>query len=263
MISKVLWLKYLSDFLEFIRYKVCISCLFLAISGYLLRNSPSIDILFLSLSSFFLCAGVYAYNSITDKEEDVINKEKISSLVLSKKGYVLVGVFIFIGLLFSLFLPVYSLFFAVMATASGVTYSYFRLKRYLLLKNVYTGFGVNLIFLMGATAGVFVTSEILSYYLLISIFILIGSVISDLRDYEGDKALNIKTLPVRLGHNKTKYLVTFLLAVYTISLLFFTKVIILLPFSILMFFAVRSDKPSLAHSLSVYSLFSLAFWLVL
>ena len=165
--------------------------------GYFLFNRLSINIIFVVLTSFFLCAGAYSYNNITDKREDLINRKRISPLTYSSLGNIVVIASFSLGMIFSLFLSGTSIFISSLLLILGIAYSLFRIKRFFLIKNIYTGFGVPILFLLGAAS---INVETLWYYFLLSSFSFAGSIISDIRDYEGDKKTCIKTLPVYMGY---------------------------------------------------------------
>jgi len=245
---------------EFIRFELCVFASFIGMTGYLLFSPLSLNLVFVALSSFFVCAGGYAYNNITDRKEDLINRKRVIFFSLNNKSYLIVIFSFLIALLFALPLSFYSSFFTVMEIIIGITYSLFRIKKYFLLKNIYTGFGVTQIFLLGAGN---ITIEIIQYYLLISFFIFIGSIISDLRDYKGDKNKGIRTLPVSLGYNKTKELVYFLLTVFFILILIYSDLLVLLPFALIMFFSLYKNNPSFAHSCGGFSLIFLTLRLMI
>jgi len=252
----------LKELFQFIRIELCILAPFLSIAGYFLFNSFSADIIFVVLSSFFLFAGVYAYNNLTDREEDLINRKKINSYTLSNKGLIIVIICFLLGFIFSLFLPVLSILFSFSIVITGMIYSFFRLKKYFLVKNFYTGFGMPQLFLLGAAS---LSKEVILFYFVFSIFFFIGSLISDLRDYGGDKAVGIKTLPVYLGYVLTKRIIYFLL-IGTLVFILQLNLYILFPmliFAMIMFFFLFKDKPKMAHFYGSTSFVFLIIWLIL
>lgn len=250
----------LSNFLQFIRFKICVFVTCIGIIGYLLFNSLSWNLIFVILACFFAVAGSYAYNNMTDKEEDLINRKGLNCFVLDNRSFLIVIVFLSLGLFFSTFLSIYSMFFFLVGIFVSLTYSFFKLKKHFLVKNFYTGFGASLVFLVGAT---YLTFEIVEYYILISFFIFIGSTISDLRDYEGDRLTNIRTLPVYLGYDTGKKIVFVLLSVFSFLILFFSGFTLLLPFALVMIYFLLKNKPTLAHSCEGFSFIFLVLWLIL
>jgi len=252
--------KLLSDFLEFIRFRICIFVTCIGIIGYLLFNTISMNLVFVVLASFLVTAGAYSFNNITDKKEDLINRKKINPFLINKSGYLISAICFSFGMFFSFFLSVYSIVFCSLGLFVSITYSFFRLKERFLVKNLYTGFGASVVFLAGASC---ISLEIFLYYLIFSLFIFIGSTISDLRDYEGDRLSNIKTLPVYLGYEVCKKIDFVLLSIFSVVILFFSHFIILLPFSIVMFYFLYKNKPSLAHSCEGFSFIFLVLWSVI
>lgn len=245
------------NFLDFIRFKICIFVSFIAISGYILFNSLGYKIIYVFLVSFFITMGAYAYNNITDSREDKINRHRINPLSVSRLGYAIVMLSLSIGFFFSFFLSVYSILFCTLGIFVSISYSLFRLKNYFLVKNLYTGFGVSLVFLAGAS---YVSYDIILYYLSISFFIFIGSAISDLRDYTGDKLIKINTMPVSLGYDNAKKIVCVLLLFFSLITVYFHYLIILFPFTLVIFYFLYKNKPNIAHSFELVSFVFLLFW---
>jgi 4-hydroxybenzoate polyprenyltransferase len=245
---------------EFIRLKICIFIFFIGISSYLIFNPLNIGLISVALTSFFGAAGAYAYNNLTDKEEDLINRKNINPFTLSKNGLVIAFTCFLLGLFFSLFLSIHSILFYLFGIIVSIVYSFFRIKKYFLIKNLYTGFGVSIAFLIGAAN---INIKIFWYYFLFSFFIIIISIISDLRDYKGDRFSHIKTLPISLGYNTAKKFVFLLLSIFSLLVLFFSNLFVLLPFVFLMFYFLYKNNPSLAHSYGGASFIFLTFWLII
>ncbi len=247
------------DFFGFVRLRICLFLTSIGVIGYLLLNSVSSQLIFVVLSCFFAVAGAYAYNNMTDKEEDLVNRKGFNPFVLKKGSYLIIALFFLVGFYFSTFLSFISVTFYLLGVLVSVIYSFFKLKKYFLVKNIYSGFGVSLVFLLGASS---IAYETVEYYILISFFIFIASLISDLRDYEGDRLSNIRTLPVSLGYDNCKKLVFAFLSLFSFTILFFSGFIILLPFTMVMIYFLIKNKPTLAHSCEGLSFVFLAIWLV-
>lgn len=247
----------------FIRLRVCLYFVFIALAGYFLFHPPGITAVFVAVSAFFGCAYAYSYNNITDTMEDSINRGKTSAFVSSKAGKRLMIYFLLPAIFFSLIVSLTSLVFALAGIAMGFIYSRFRLKKYFLAKNVYTAFSVNQAFLVGASAGGFLPVETLPYYFMMCILVFVLSVTSDLRDYKGDKMAGVKTLPVRLGYARGRVLVILMMTAFCAINAFSGKFIIMLPFMSLAAVAVVVNRPGFAHVLGGNSFFFLAFWLML
>lgn len=222
----------LKQLLEFLRFKISLFAAFSATSGYLLFNPLSSDVLLAALSTFLLCATVASYNDITDVKEDSINRKNINPLVYSTKGKVITAACMLLGLYFSFLLSVFSAAFFIMPLVAFSAYSSFRMKRYLFVKNIYTALASSLVFFIGA--GEFTETAIL-YYLFVSGFVFIGSVISDIRDLDGDRAAGIRTIPIVFGEDLAKKFVHLSLLIVSILLIVsnLSGFFVLLPFAFL------------------------------
>ncbi len=243
---------------DFMRWKIALYLVSLAVSGYLIFGRSGNEIIFIILGSFFISCGAYGYNSVTDKEEDKVNS-RANPLAFSALGTITVSFSFALGLLMSLFLNIVAVLLAVIAILTALVYSHFRLKKYLFVKNFYTGFTVPMSFVFGA--GV-LSFEVLFYYFILSIFFFVGSMISDLRDYEGDKRAGIKTIPVYFGQEKAKKGVYLLLAALLILFLR-TDIRVLFPLIAALpitYALVSRNKPHLAHFCTGVSLLFLSIW---
>lgn len=248
----------LKDLLDFIRIKLSVSATLLPISGYLLFNDLSFGLFPVSLSAFFACVAVYSYNNITDMEEDLANKRKINPFSLNISGKLIVVISLLLSILSMFLLQQIPLLFYILFLISAMLYSFFRIKKYVLIKNIYTTISLSLLFLVGATNSQ-ITSVIMPYYILISILLFAGSVTSDLKDYKGDLLANIRTIPVRIGHERTKKLIYLLLVIIIFSILTLRlyPLFIFLPFVISKIFFIKKNYFSLAHNIGGFSIISL------
>ena len=245
-------------FLEFIRFGVCFLTAFLGAVGYLLFNSPDTALIYVYLASFLVCAGVYSHNNMTDLEEDEINRNSINYFSRNNLSYLLVSLFYFSGLFLSLYFKLSSFFPALLFVFLGVIYNVFRIKRYTLIKNLYTSFGVSLIFLIGTSH---LSFEVLWYYVIIYIIFFVGSLISDIGDEKGDRAGGFKTLPVVWGEERVKLFIT-LLMLFMFGLVLLTHNFhILLPFEIPVLFLLIKNKIKFSHLLGGFSILFLSIWL--
>lgn len=246
--------------MEFIRIKLCVSGMFFGMLGYLLFNEPSLDIIWISASCFFVVACVYSYNNITDKNEDRINRGKINKFAESKTGFLISFSSLFLGTSFSYFISVFSFFLAILFVAVGIAYSRFRIKSYFLIKNLYTAFLISLLFLIGSAH---IEPGIDFYYLLFFSLIFWGSIVSDLRDYRGDLETELKTLPVVFGYNKARVLVSFGISLSILSIVSFGLVFMLplSPFLMAMILFLIKDEPGKAHFIETTSVIFLTLWL--
>ena len=246
--------------LDFLRVNLCMYSIFFGTIGYLLFNELSLNILWISFSCFFLVAGVYSYNNITDKSEDAIYRKKINKYSTLKSGYGISALCFVLGIFFSSHISTFSLDIALLFSVAGVVYSYFRIKSHLLIKNLYTAFSLASFFLLGAGSQGY---ESALYYLLFSTIIFLGSVISDLRDFEGDRKSGVKTLPVVFGYDNARRLICAGLF-FSVLFTYFLDIVasfVLVPFLCLMFFYVTRNMPKKAHQYGNLSVVFLAVWL--
>ena len=250
--------KGLNDLFEFMRVKLCVFSMFIGSAGFLIFNELSFDIVYVMMVSFFTCTGTYAFNNMKDIKEDEINRNKISSFVTERyKGYLVVFLCFMFGFVFSLFLPIFCFLFFVTSTITGIAYSMVKVKRYFLLKNLYTGFGLPQLFLLGSMQ---INKDVVFYYFLISLFLFISSLISDLRDFIGDRIAGIRTIPVRFGYKNTNIVILALLTLFfvlIIQTLFFP----LSFFVMIMIVSLIRNKPKLAHLIGGTSLVFLTGWI--
>lgn len=238
------------------RPRICVFLSSIGVTGYLMFNPPGLPLFFVALSSFFGIAAAYSFNNITDTEEDMINRKKISSLAGVREGVAVVALFSVLSVFFSLFLPLFSTVSCLAGIAFGIIYSFFKLKKYLLLKNFYTAFSGSLVFLVGAT---FFSPAVMGCYLVFSFFLFIASAISDLRDYEGDRKGKINTMPVSFGYDTAKKIILLLLVLLSVVVAL-SPLPVLLPLTFLMFYFLVIDKPVFAHSILGASFVFSALW---
>lgn len=250
----------LSDLASFIRLKVCIFISAVGINGYLLFNKLDISVLAVILASFFISAGSYSLNSMRDTKEDIECKRKVSAYAYSRSGYVVVLSCFALGIMFSLFLSESAILFSLLGLVTSAIYSQFKLKRFFLVKNLYTGISLSMIFLMGAGK---IDSIVAVYYLLTVLFTITLSLISDLRDYHGDKSSGFRTLPVALGYNLSKIIAIFLMALFLLFVAFNLWMVAVAPFAISIVYLIVRDKIVPAHTTGLYSFVFLACWLVM
>lgn len=237
----------ISQFFEFIRVELCIFAAALSAYGYLRFNEMSPAAFFSSAAAFFACAGAYSYNNTADVREDIINRKNAANyFALNISGRIISAALFIAGFIFSVYLSGTAVYFYIASAAAGIAYSAFRLKKYFLAKNFYAGFGIMLAFLIGA-ANSPATAEMAAQYISLSAFIFIGSVISDLRDYEGDKAAGIRTIPVVLGYSPAKNLAFLMLCSYAIFLMLGGAFFMLLPFLFAMSAFLYYDRADMAH----------------
>jgi 4-hydroxybenzoate polyprenyltransferase len=254
----------LRELAEFMRLKIVFFITGIAVSGYLYFNPLGIKLAYVALCSFFGVAAVYSFNLITDKEEDLINEGKINRFVLEEwKGVLLVVLFVMLGMLFSLRLSLASTTIYLISLFIGIFYSISRIKNMFPLKNLYTGLALPTVFLIGAFAGSTVSLTAFVYYLLLSVNIFTISLLSDLRDFKGDKETGLRTLPVVLGQRVARRIVYLALLLFSAAILVFRfeGLYVLLPFSALVLLDTVMGQYRTAHLYIMVSYMCLPFYL--
>ncbi|MFH1237322.1 MAG: UbiA family prenyltransferase [Candidatus Aenigmatarchaeota archaeon] len=213
----------IKEFLSFIRPENCFFTAGIAVSGYMIFNQANAVLLPLFLAIFCGTGASYAYNHLTDKAEDAINRSRLNAFVLDgKRGRNAVAALYLTGLAFSIFTSFMSLLVYLFLLLISFLYSGdARLKEKFIVKNVNTGMGIALSFLVGAMAGGLASADMLLYVLIVFMLGFAANVLGDIKGCIGDKAIGMKTLPILLGTEKTKviiYSVVSLMSVLVVAL---------------------------------------------
>ncbi len=207
----------LSEFRKFLRIEVNMVMVFMALSGYIMFNKPGLDAFFLATAMFFVSGAGYAYNHYTDKEEDLINNKKLNYFVSTKTGYYIIAICAFLSIVSATYLSQLSFIMFVIAFVASFIYSVFRIKRVFPMKNIYSGFFMSISFLIGATAKNIFTFQMIPYFLLVFLIGLTGNLLGDIRGYEGDKEVGVRTIPVAIGISKAKKIVHFNFGIFSFA----------------------------------------------
>jgi len=250
---------------KFVRANLCTLAALLAVNGFLLLNSPSFAVLGISAAAFCAYASLAAYNNITDKREDAINRKSINPLSASPAGKLITVATSAASIVMSYFISISTTFVCLSILATGIAYSKFRIKKYPLVKNIYTAIVMSAFFFMGATDGPAIPAVFIVYFAAMFAFFMAGSIVSDVRDYEGDRKTGIKTLSVLLGLRKSKLLI----AGFVTTLAFFTIAFGL--WNLYTFTAIAiaataialSGRPHIAHTMGGLALIALTLQLVI
>lgn len=171
---------------------------------------PRMELLF---AAFFVTLSIYTFNKKTDVAEDSINtpermKISTSSLLIPVAAFSYISSLILGGLQNPHFVAV-----LMIPLFSGLLYSTkvrgVRIKDIFFIKNLVIATSCSII----ATMPFFYT---MNYEYLLFIFafffmkLLINTIVFDIRDVEGDRTLNIKTVPVKIGVQHAKQFLYFL-----------------------------------------------------
>lgn len=114
----------------------------------------------------------------------------LSLFILSWNRLVVIGIIGLLGLIYSF--PI------------SMNGKEFRFKRLLLVKNLFIGFAWGALILVGA--GSFNHSIVFLFFMFMSLQIFVGSIARDCADLEHDKKMGVQTLPLKLGLNRTVFI---------------------------------------------------------
>ncbi len=231
------------ELINFIRPETCLFISGIAVSGYLIFNGFHPQVIFLILAIFFSSGAGYAYNYISDKNEDLINNNKLNFFVSNKAGKLVIVGLISVGLLASMLLSLATMVFFLVWITSGLMYSLLRVKEIFLLKNIYTGAQMALTFALGAFADSYVNADVLIY---IPFFFLIGfilNILGDIKGCEGDRVSGVKTIPVLFGRRTAKRVINFTILLFSFSTFIFglDTLYFMIPFMFAMFHYLRKN----------------------
>ena len=174
----------------------------------------------LLLATFLVIFAVYCMNNLTDKEEDEVNSPEKASFVNSNEKALTfaVGSSYIIAIILGLLDSFYAVFILLVPLLAGVVYSIKvssklpRLKDIFAVKNIIIAlsWAVVTTFIPAInTPGVSWAFIIpLFYFFFVKSFV--NSVVCDIRDIEGDTANGIITIPVGIGKEKTKKILSVL-----------------------------------------------------
>jgi 4-hydroxybenzoate polyprenyltransferase len=215
------------DFLETGRILLAFGTISFILLGITYLDAPlSWEMVAASLAAgFFTTLGIYSFNHVTDLSEDRVNKPD-SALVSGRlsENQILAFSFICKGLAI---LSAYFVGWASMALVAGAAlvsflYSY-RLFGVGRLKDIYVVKSITVaatyaaslgVPVLGVGSGISPTYWILVFFVFIQI--LIGTIVADLKDVEGDRKSGVKTIPAAIGKERT---MVALIALNSIALL--------------------------------------------
>jgi len=237
----------------------------LAMLGFLLFHSASLSIIFVVISAFCFNAATRAYNSIKDVKEDAINRKRVNPFVHRREGKWIIGSLYVAGFASSLFLGTVAIAAYILVTIAGISYTLFSMNARSfshLLKNFYSGANIPLLMVMGAGL---VNAEVLVYYFVLGLFIFLGSVISDLRDYSGDKQTGKRSLATVYSYGEGRLVaVASLLAFdFLVVGLSIFHLALFVAASFVMIALLFANKPRVAHISGGLALMSTVVMLLL
>ncbi|MCG3221345.1 MAG: UbiA family prenyltransferase [Candidatus Heimdallarchaeota archaeon] len=187
-------------------------CLFatigLFVSGILAEDLTGFqwEYLIAFLIIFFAVAGSFAINDYFDFEIDRENQRKDRPIVL---GLISRRTALYIAILFSVIVIILSIFlnptamiFALINFPIFYLYS-LGLKKFILFKNLLIAYSYSATILFGSLISDSFLEPIIIYFTIMGFIIGLGSeIMFDIADIEGDKLLNVNTIPNKYGTQK-------------------------------------------------------------
>jgi chlorophyll synthase len=205
-----------------VQYLACVKSRILVIPAYTIPTliqllivsnlRPNLlDVIKVFLSVSMIAYSIYWLNDVVDLQDDLKNKElgnpnpanrPIGSNLISTniyKFFIVINAIVglLIGLTINFYVFIIQSFFLVL----GIVYSIepIRLKKRLLLKNTTIAIGAVLITSSGVLVHGYITPLNIYYAFMNLLVAFITPSILDLRDFKGDMAMGLKTLPVVFG----------------------------------------------------------------
>ena len=154
---------------------------------------------------FFESLLVYNINRLTDIDEDKINvPERMAFINRYTKPILAMSALFYIyyaSIVFSVNTTAF--FILIFQTLAAIAYSIFRIKKYFFIKNALVAFtwGTTVLF-AGSYYGVFNIS-LAAIFAIIAFEFFVNNTIFDIKDMEGDRKCNIKTIANTFGAKKT------------------------------------------------------------
>ncbi len=183
------------------------------------------------LSFVFAWLVAVCINDIYDREIDDIsnsNRPLPQNLFSNSEFYSISVVFFLVSFVAAYASSMYGLFFVLAFSFAYYIYSAepLRLKRHYITGALIIGFACA----TAVLAGFFLSSpsrSLLSFPPLLTLLIVIifglGSMVRDIKDYEGDKKAGIKTLPVLIGLTKAKAIIATIISLSFLGIAYYFK----------------------------------------
>lgn len=213
-----------------------------------------LDTIYIVLAIIFASLFVLIINNLADRAIDKISNKKHSKVIelFGEKQYKAWGtVFLILSILFSVMVDFKVMVFVLIIEGVYFIYSSppLRLKKIPVISKLMVGFNTLVMVLMGYQfAGADIRYFPFNYTALFLFVFGLSINFIDIKDYEGDKADGIKTLPVLLGLQPAKYLIaTIMLIGFVVTPFLMNKLqllYILIPAGIATFFLVIRKKYS-------------------
>jgi len=184
------------------------------------NSFPLIEIILAAFTASFVMASGNIINDIYDIEIDKINRPERplpSNKITIVQAYSIYISLVFISIFISIFLNEAALVVVLPSILLLFFYSKY-LKRIPLVGNIVVAFLTGLVFIFG---GVVVGNPSAAIVLAVFAFLinLIREITKDIQDFEGDKTIGVKTLPIYFGFKTSKLIIllfTFILILFTL-----------------------------------------------
>ena len=185
----------------------------------------------LSLSTTLIAAGGYVINDYYDVKIDFVNypdRVVIGKTVHRRFAILLHGALSFIGISIGVFLSWWIL--ALNIASVSLLWFYSNLLKRLpfvgnLAVSLLTGLSIAILDVLYRTDNLLV----IIYAIFAFIMTLIREIIKDMEDLKGDNTYGCKTIPIVWGIRKTKFLIYFIIAIFSGAVLYINLVYVHLP----------------------------------
>jgi len=249
---------FVKDLMRFVRVETGLFITGMAASGYLISSGLDYSIITPLLAAFLLSCLGYAYNHMTDRDEDAVNDSGLNPLSENRYGKMItVGLLMACIAMIPMLKPVPAMLY-LLSILAIISYSLFRLKKVFLLKNIYTGLFMALAFAIGALSGR-PGPDTPSYFIFVFFMGFAVNLLGDIRGTEGDRKAGVKTIPVVFGVEtaKTVMYATVLSVLMAVSSSGFTLLLFFSPFLTLMLIFLQQGQHRAARfsMLSSFPLF--------
>jgi len=185
----------------FIRFETAFYILGLGFTGFFLFKGSLVFGLPLFLTITFSNFAIYSYNHMTDKAEDEINDLTINYFTAKDIGKLFVLAFLSLSIISAAFLPLLAFIAYLFTITASMFYSFFRIKKYFLIAQLYTSITLASVFIIGSLTA---ETSIINILFYLPLFLLYGfstKLRGDISGFEGDKNNDINTIAVKFGKN--------------------------------------------------------------
>lgn len=193
-------LKFLVQFLIFSSVHISIAAVLWGVITFLLLDANfNFSLIIIFLLTFF----VYTFNRLGIEKGDEVNYPERVEFAL-RYGKIFLGLAV-IGFIFAIFLSfsfgIFVMIITILPIIACIVYHF--CKRYLLVKNfIIASIWACSVILVAASVNM-INITVLSFFVFVFFRDFINSIFFDIRDIQGDKIANVKTIPIIIGVNNT------------------------------------------------------------